>query len=111
MTTKMGGGTLEALVALLIFLLTGLAWLLRRAAKRIQKERQMVAEMYGFLFGSEEIGLQFDDESVEERLREGDKRFRTVVRNQRRIVETQETIVEKLDEDVNVPDVEDEYEM
>lgn len=62
----------------------------------------MLLELYAFNFGSDQIDMSLEDDSVEERLERGNERFERLVKGQRRIYENQEKIVDRLDHDVEL---------
>jgi hypothetical protein len=94
-----------AIVTFLIFVLGGLAWLFRRVWVRVRKEIKMLREVYAFAFGTEELDMSLADDSVEERLQRGSRRFEVIVENQERLAETQEEILLHLDVDEDPPEI------
>lgn len=102
----MSSELLIALFAVLFgSLLTAVGLLVRRGWKRIQKERQMMLEAVAFVFGADEIGLNLEDESVEDRLQRGDRRFQAIMLTLKNIAETQENLIRKLDLEDEPPEV------
>jgi len=92
----------KVVIAGLGLLLSGAAWLFRRTWTRYREERKMLLELYAFNFGSDQIDMSLEDDSVEERLERGNERFERLVKGQRRIYENQEKIVDRLDHDVEL---------
>lgn len=74
MTDKMSVIT-TAFGVLLAAVIAAVGWIARKAWKRIQKEREMLYELYGFVFGAEEIDMNMDDDPVEDKLDRGTRRF------------------------------------
>ena len=99
MSEKMSAVTAFA-GALAAAILAAVGWVARRIFKRVQKERRMLYELYGFVFGAEEIDLSLDDDPVEDQLERGSDRFDTILDNQREIAEA-------MDEDVDLDDPRD----
>jgi len=87
--------------ALVAAVLAALGWIVRRIFKRIQKERRMLYELYGFVFGAEEIDLSLDDDPVEDQLARGSDRFDTILDNQCEIADA-------MNEDVELDDPRDD---
>ena len=95
----------EAIVAALTFILGGVLWLARRIWMRMRKELKMLREVYAFAFGAEELDMSLADDSVEERLQRGSRRFEAIVENQERLAETQEEILMRMDIDEEAPEI------
>jgi len=95
----------EAIVAALTFILGSVLWLARRIWVRMRKELKMLREVYAFAFGAEELDMSLADDSVEDRLKRGSKRFEVIVENQERLAETQEEILLHLDVDEDPPKI------
>jgi hypothetical protein len=77
-------------------------WLLRRAWIQFQKEREMLYELYGFVFGVDEVDRRADDDSVEDKLERGDTRFEKQSDQLERLDENVCRIADALDEDVDL---------
>ena len=97
-----------AIVAALIFILSGMLWIFRRTWQKIREERKMMREAYAYLFGADELGLRLDDESVEERLDRDGAKHDWLVESLELIREDQRRIAESLrEDDAEPPEVRD----